>query len=150
LVPSLARLTRRLILGLWLVWAAYALADACRQALAERELRAQNVLPCRWHFGLAAVDRLQRCLAGVEGLLPGGSVVLFDSPAGPVDARFYRWRWAAYLLPDLEVAMPEDGLGARTAAYAIGYHRVPAAPAQSHLDLSRRLDGCLLFRIVRP
>jgi hypothetical protein len=122
----------------------------CRAAAASWSHRQANVLPNRWQLGSAPVSRLERCLAGVEGLLPRDSVVLFASPDGPVAAPFFRWRWAAYLLPDLNVVAPRDEDGERAAAYAIGYHLEPTPPPHSHLDLSRQMDGCRLYRIVRP
>jgi hypothetical protein len=144
------RFTRCLVLGLWLAWSVFALVRECRGAMATWNHRRANILPNRWQFGSAPVGRLQACLAGIEGLLPRDSVVLFASPDGAVSARFFRWRWAAYLLPDLNVAAEQDELGERTASYAIGYHVEPMAPPRSHLDLSRQLDGCRLYRIVRP
>jgi hypothetical protein len=150
LVSTLLRLTRYSVLGLWLAWAFFALVSENRGAMSAWNRRQENALPNRWEFGGAPVNRLQRCLAGVEGLLPRDSVVLFDSPDGPLAARFFRWRWAAYFLPDLNVAPPQDDRGASTASYAIGYHLEPTPPPGSHLDFSRQLDGCRLYRIVRP
>lgn len=158
MVPRLPRIAGSLVVGAWLAWAGFSLANDCRTALVEWRVRQANLLPNRWRFGNASVARLARCTAGVEGLLPRGSTVLFDSPAAADAARFFRWRWASYLLPDLDVVAPAavwdpkaaNDVAEGRAAYAIAYHAMPAAPPRSHLDLSRQLDGCRLYRIVRP
>ena len=89
----------RLLFGLLLAWAAVSLVRETAATRHDWNRRRDNVPPCLWRFGMAPVERLGTCLAGVEGLLPRDTLVLFSSPtAGPCDPDFYRWRWAAYML----------------------------------------------------
>jgi hypothetical protein len=62
-----------------------------------------------WRIGSRPAERLRRCLDEAHGLLPRGSIVTFVSPPGALQADFFRSRWAAYLLPDLDVVTPADG-----------------------------------------
>jgi hypothetical protein len=142
--PPLARL----LFGLLLAWAAVALAYETATVRHDWNRRQENVPPCLWRFGMAPVERLGTCLAGVKGLLPRDTLVLFSSPtAGPCDPDFYRWRWAAYLLPDLLVARANDGEALRQASYLITYRRQPEPLPGCRLDLVRQLDGGRLYRI---
>jgi hypothetical protein len=147
-LTSISSWLTRVALGLWLAWSAFALIHATRDSLRLWQAREINATPNVWRFGAAPVRRIQRCLEGVEGLLQANTVVLFVSPQGPTTADFFRQRWAAYLLPDLNVA--DSALGGETASYVIAYHTAPTAPVASHLDFSRQLEGCRLYRIVRP
>jgi hypothetical protein len=140
----------RLVLVLFVGWSAVALARGTGAAVASWDARQVNRSPCMWRLGMAPVERLRRSLAGVEGWLPPDTVVLFVSSPGTCGAAFFRWRWAAYLLPDLELSSPDDVNGQRLAAYLIAYRTEPAPPPGGHLVLVRQLDGGRLFRIVRP
>lgn len=142
----------RLLMALLLAWSAVALT---REAVATRRdwnRRQKNAPPCVWHFGMAPVERLRACVAGVEGLLPRDSLVLFASPAGagPCNPEFFRWRWAAYLLPDLLVARPDDLEARQLASYLIAYRRPVEPPPGCRLELIRQLDGGRLYRIHHP
>ena len=140
----------RLVLVLAVVWAGAALAYRTGAALAGWDTRRANRPACVWRFGTGPVASLRRCLAGVEGRLPRDSVVVFESPPGPCGSQFFCWRWAAYLLPDLEVSPPDDPVGSRLAAYLVTYRTEPAAPPGSRLVLVRQLEGGRLYRIQRP
>jgi hypothetical protein len=140
----------RLVLVLFASWAAVALARETGGALAGWDARHANNPPCLWRFGMAPAERLRRCLAGVEGWLPPGTTVVFASPPGGCSAEFFRWRWAAYLLPDLDVVLPDDLAGGKLAAYLVAYRTEPVPPPGTHLELARQLAGGRLFRIHRP
>lgn len=140
----------RLVLVLFVVWAGAALAYRTGDALTGWDARRANRPACVWGFGTGPVASLGRCLAGVEGWLPPDSVVVFDSPPGPCNSQFFRWRWAAYLLPDLEVSSPDDPDGSRLASYLITYRTEPAPPPGTRLVLVRQLAGGRIYRIHRP
>jgi hypothetical protein len=140
----------RLVLVLFVGWAAVTLARATGDTLAGWDAREVNRPPCAWRLGMAPAERLRRCLSGVEGWLPPDTVVVFVSPSGSCGAEFFRWRWAAYLLPDLDVVSPDDIAGRKAASYLIAYRTEPAPPPGAYLVLVRQLDGGRLFRIHRP
>jgi hypothetical protein len=137
-------------MGLALAWAVAALARETGAAVAGWDDRQANVRPADWRFGSAPVERLERCLAGAEGWLPSGTTVLFTSPASEPSAEFYRWRWAAYLLPDLQVGAPGSFDDPRDAPYVIAYRRTPTPPAGCRLDPIRDLDGGRIYRVFCP
>jgi hypothetical protein len=137
----------RVLLAGALVWAAVALLREAGGTLAAWDDRATNAPPCEWHFGMAPVERLHHALAGVEGWLPRDTVLVFASPDGACGTEFFRWRWAAYLLPDLDVVLPRDAAGA---AYEATYRREPQPLPGSRLEAVRDLDGGRLYRLVRP
>jgi hypothetical protein len=140
----------RLVLVLFVAWAGAALAYRTGAALTGWDMRRADWPACAWSLGTGPVARLGRFLAGVEGWLPRDSVVVFESPPGPCNSQFFRWRWAAYLLPDLEVSLPDDPDGSRLAAYLIAYGTEPAPPPGSHLVLMRQLADGRLYWIRRP
>jgi hypothetical protein len=133
----------RLLAGLALGWAAFCVAVETRGSLSYYMARGGNVSPYLWRFGMAPVERLARCLAEARELMPAGSVVAFVSPDGPGDADFFRWRWAAYLLPDEDVVRWRDAEGAR-AGFLITYRRQVDGTA---LRMLRQLHGGRLYRI---
>jgi len=140
----------RLVLVLFVVWAGAAMAYRTGAALTGWDTRRADRLACEWSLGTGPVTRLERCLAGVEGWVPRDSVVVFDSAPGPCNSQFFRWRWAAYLLPELEVSLPDDPDGSRLATYLIAYRTEPAPPPGSRLVLVRQLADGRLYRIHRP
>jgi hypothetical protein len=140
----------RLVLVLFVGWAAVALARETGAALADWDARQVNRAPCMWRLGMAPAERFRRCLAEVEGRVPAGSVVIFVSSPGDCGAEFFRWRWAAYLLPDLDVVTPDDLAGRHLASHLIAYRTAPVPPPGARLVLLRQLEGGRLFRIQRP
>jgi hypothetical protein len=140
----------RLVLVLFVVWAGAAMAYRTGAALTGWDMRRADRPACAWSLGTGPVARLRRCLAGVEGWLPRDSVVVFDSPPGPCNSRFFCWRWAAYLLPDLAVSLPDDPDGSRLAEYLVAYRTEPAPAPGSRLVLVRQLADGRLYRIHRP
>jgi hypothetical protein len=140
----------RLILALCLGWAVLGLIHDTADAWDGWSRRGWNSVPCAWRLGMAPVERLRRCLAGVDGLVPAGTVVAFASQNSPCDGQFFRWRWAAYLLPQLEVTTLDDVDGQQLSAYLITYRLLPAPLPGTRLYLVRQLDGGRLYRINRP
>jgi hypothetical protein len=138
----------RVLLAGALVWAAVALLREAGGALAAWDDRAGNTPPCAWHFGMAPVERLHRALDGVEGWLPRNTILVFASPDGACGTEFFRWRWAAYLLPDLDLVLPRDAATAG-ATYEVTYRRDPAPLPGIRLEPERDLDGGRLYRLVR-
>jgi hypothetical protein len=140
----------RLVLGLFVAWAGLALARETAAAAAGWSHRQDNAPPCLWRLGMAPVERLRRCLAGAAGLLPRDTVVAFASRPAACDAEFFRWRWAAYLLPDLMVTRPGDPYSRQRPAYLITYRRLPDPLPGCNAVFSRQLDGGRLYRIDCP
>jgi hypothetical protein len=140
----------RLVLVLFVVWAGAALAYRTGDALTGWDARRVNRPACVWGFGTGPVASLERGLAGVEGWLPPDSVVVFESPPGPCNSQFFCWRWAAYLLPDLEVSLPDDPDGSRLASYLVTYRTEPAPLPGTRLVLVRQLADGRIYRIHRP
>jgi hypothetical protein len=142
----------RLVVSLALVWAAVALAREAGAAVAGWDDRRLNALPCNWRFGMAPVERLERSLAEVRDWLPRDGVVLFASPPGSCGAQFYRWRWAAYLMPNLQVRTPDWFADRRQTAYELAWDIRPAPPPGCRLDSLRDLDGGSgqIYRVFCP
>jgi hypothetical protein len=137
---------------MFVAWAGIALASETGTALGWWDFRQGNDLPSRWRLGMAPVDRLRQCLDGVaaDGRVPRDSVVLLASPAGDRDPVFFRSRWAAYLLPRLQVVAPGDPRADAVASFLIAYHVEPAPPPGASLELVRQLAGGRLYRVRRP
>ena len=140
----------RLGLGLFVAWAGIALAWETGASLQGWDTREPNRTPFLWRLGTAPVARLRLCLNGVEGFLPPGSAAVFASPEGDYGAAFFRWRWAAYLLSDLQLSPADDLLGWQAASYLIAYRTLPAPPPGASLVLIRPLEGGRLYRIHHP
>lgn len=135
---------RRLVLGLLLVWSAFMFLAHLQKALADYDRRSVFLSdPVQWRFGMPQINVLQRCFAEARPLIPPGSVVVFTSPRAEM-ADFFRWRWAAYGLPEHDVIQPEMPRAAEMAEYLIS-HRVPIRLPRA--KLMKKLTGCQLFRI---
>jgi hypothetical protein len=68
---------------------------------------------------------MRRCVASLGPSLAAGETVLLWDPTND----FYRWRWAAYFLPDREVATAGPGAPSRTLVIATS----PTAPPGASL-----------------
>ena len=135
---------RRLVLGFLVVWSAFTFLAHLQKALANYDQRRVFLSdPVQWRFGMPQIDILQRCFAEARPLIPPGSVVLFTSP-GPPEAEFFRWRWAAYGLPEHDVIQPETPRAPEMAEYLIS-HRVPIRLPRA--KPMKKLTGCQLFRV---
>lgn len=99
---------KRLVTALLLAWAAAGFLLEVNGALAGWDARAEvTEPPWLWRPGLPQPAELERCLAAARREIPPGTVVAFSSPDEPPGAAFYRWRWAAYLMPAHDVV--QDG-----------------------------------------
>jgi hypothetical protein len=98
-----------------------------------------------WRPGTPPVESLRRFLDEARRFVPHGAVLGFASPAGPVDAAFFRRLWAAYLAPDLNL-LGEADAPAHT-HYILAYGVRIDRPGVS---LVRPLPGGGLYWIGRP
>jgi hypothetical protein len=138
---------RRLILVFFLAWSAFAFLAELQETLAGWDRRAsERSDPIRWRFGVRQVGILEQCLSEARQAIPAGSVVAFASPQGPAAADFYRWRWAAYLLPEYDVIPLSDPRAGELAQYLIA-HRQPIDHPRARKV--RQLTGCVLYRVTR-
>jgi hypothetical protein len=129
-----APVIRKLLLGLALAWAGYAALREVNVAVTGYDLRDRSSrAPLEWRFGMPAVEDLERFAAAARPLLPAGAVVALASPeSGPGDA-LLRYRWAAYLLPEVEL-VPAGSPAAGRARFALGFRRScrPTVSRPSH------------------
>jgi len=133
---------RKILLGLALVWAGFALLVEMERAVSGYDLR-ERMQPAAvgWRCGIPQVVRLQRFLAAARPLLPPGARVAFTSPPATASELFFRHRWAAYLLPEVDLIPWEDPAGS-AAPYVLAYsYRLNG----SRLRLARRLPGGFLY-----
>jgi hypothetical protein len=139
---------RRLILGCALLWGGLGLLVEMSRAVAEHDRRESRLVgePELWRLGTPEPDRFERCLAGVRQVLPAGDTIAFASGFPDPSSRFFAWRWAAYLLPDYDVApwedLPKDWRVAAVAAWGVRLGDPRYEPV-------RRSPGCTIYR-VRP
>lgn len=136
---------QKLLLGLALAWAAFALLAEVQGAAAGYDLR-QRFHPSAigWRFGIPQVERLELCLDAARPLLSlGGRVAFASRPDG--DA-FFRHRWAAYLLPEIDL-IPWDDPAGKSAPLLLSY----SYPIDdSRLELSHRLPAGFLYKGKPP
>jgi hypothetical protein len=139
---------RKLILGIALSWGVLAFLRETGLALGEVDARAENrsALPY-WRLGTPQVEKLDRCLALVRERVPPGRVVVFASPPDTEPRtlhEFFRWRWAAFLLPQYDVAPLQGPDTGRLAEYLIAYQRTIENP---RLEAMAEVPGCQLYRV---
>ena len=144
---------RKLILGFALAWGVFALLRETGEALVEVDAREEDqaAVPF-WRLGTPQVRRLDRCLELVRQRVPPGHVVVFASPedARPGDQHeFFRWRWAAYLLPHHDVAPLKGPDTGRLAEYLITYDRDIDNPRLEPLSEATELPDCHLYAVKR-
>jgi hypothetical protein len=135
---------RKLLLGLALAWAAYALLAEVQGAATAYDLR-QRSHPSAigWHFGIPQVERLKLCMDAARPLLPVGSRVAFASR--PDGDAFFRHRWAAYLLPEVDL-IPWDDPAGKNAPLLLSYsYRIDDDP---RLKLRERLPAGFLYTVA--
>jgi hypothetical protein len=97
------------------------------------------------------VERLDRCLDLVRRHVPPDRLVVFASSPDAGDtgtgSEFYRWRWAAYLLPRYDLAPLRSPMPAETvrlAEYLIAFERTLEIP---RLEILEERPGCRLYRV---
>lgn len=141
-------MARKLILGLLLAVALHGFLAEIHSGLDGYDHRHERgQVPGAWRFGSAQTDRLATCLAAVRKAVPPGSHIAFVSPPGPEEAELYRWRWAAYLLPEMEVLPLSSPETPQLAEYLVDYRRGFENP---RLTGMRQLPGCRFFTVRRP
>lgn len=144
----LGRLPLVLVLAGLLAWSAFAFLAELQEAVAGFDRRdTERSDAIRWRFGTRPVEILQQCLAEARLAIPPGDAVVFVSPVDGGRSDFYRWRWAAYLLPENPVLRPTDARAAETARWVVA-HRQPFEHPRA--VLARRLTGCVLYRVTPP
>src|SRR5579864_3046929 len=97
-VAPLLRLLAACVLALAALALVQAVRDERRECAAARD---EHTLVVAWKLGTPAVERFRSCLDGAHQLLAPGALVALATPAGPMEAAFFRRLWAAYLVPDL-------------------------------------------------
>ena len=133
------------LLGVGVAWSGAGLLREVRDAVEELDARGGNALPFFWRFGMAPVGRFARCMAAARAVLPAGAVVAFDSAEGPRDADFFRWRWAAYLLPEQHLVRAGDPRARALAGFLLTYRK--EVRDGSH-QLLTQLPGGRLYRVL--
>jgi hypothetical protein len=144
-----ARDLRRWFLAAALGWAAVAFLSEVQRALAGFDRRGEDrSSPILWRLGMRPPARLASCLEAIDRTLPPEAPLTVLSPEGAGDPRFYRWRWAAYLLPNRDVLDFDPTAGVEPSGYVVA---LLAPPSGSRLanPLVRR-PGCVLFRADPP
>jgi len=143
---------RQLILGFALAWGVLSLLRETGSALADLDGRAERGGDVTsWQLGTPPVERLDRCLDLVRRHVPTDRLVVFASSpdAGP-ESEFYRWRWAAYLLPRHDLALLQSPMPAETvrrAEYLLADERTLEIP---RLEVLEERPGCRLYRVKTP
>jgi hypothetical protein len=138
---------RKLILGLAVAWCGFWFLRETGGALEGYDFRQQaRSGPQTWRTGAPRLLRLERCLAGVRERVPAGRPIAFASPEEASRDDFFRWRWAAYYLPEHDLLFAHDPASLPDAEYLVDYGRGVRDP---RLELLARLHGCRLYRI-RP
>ncbi|MES1243346.1 MAG: hypothetical protein ABUT39_17170 [Acidobacteriota bacterium] len=140
---------RRLVLVLFLAWSALAFLVELSDTFAGWDRReSERSDPIRWRFGVRQVGILEQCLAEARREIPPGSVVAFASPPSAdasAAADFYRWRWAAYLMPEYDVLAVSDPKAGELAQYLIAHRQAIDHPRAEKV---RQLTGCVLYRVT--
>ncbi|HVR95399.1 MAG TPA: hypothetical protein VMW27_02220 [Thermoanaerobaculia bacterium] len=139
---------RKLILGLALAWCLQAFLSELSLGLGGYDTRREHQMtPAFWRFGTAPVRQLEQCLADVRANVPPGSFVAFTSPSGAGQADFFRLRWVAYRLPEMEVIPLYSPSAAQYAQYLIDYR---TGFRHQLLEPMRPVRNCKLYRVRRP
>jgi hypothetical protein len=136
------KLLLAILLGLALAWAAWALLAEVSGAVAGFDLR-ERARPSAiaWRFGIPQVARLTLFTDAARPLLPPGTRVAFASR--PDGDAFFRHRWAAYLLSEVDL-IPWDDPAGRSARLLLSYsYRVD----DPRLRLLRRLPAGFLYQV---
>lgn len=139
---------RKVILGLALAWCLQAFLSEVSRGLAGYDTRREHhTMPAFWRVGTAPVRQLEECLADVRAHVPPGSFVAFISPPGPAQADFFRLRWVAYRLPEMDVLPLESRSAPKLAQYLIDYGHGFQHPL---LEPMRPARNCKLYKVRRP
>jgi hypothetical protein len=135
---------KRGILVAGLVWCGVGLLAALHGSVSRYDQRNDRpTSPALWRPGTRAPARWQGCLAAAGRLLPAGATVSILSLPGPAEAEFYRWRWAAYLLPEHDVLLEDPPKAGYPRDYVLAFQRRAEMPG---LELVYEHPGCRLYR----
>ncbi|HEV7506788.1 MAG TPA: hypothetical protein VGS07_17985 [Thermoanaerobaculia bacterium] len=138
---------KRLLLGLVVLWSGVSLAVEARRAATSWDARAEwEMRPDDWRLGSPPVARLESCLAAARRLVPRGSTVAFATSGEPPESSLLYTRWAAYLMPALNVL----SYGEAPAQYVLSWHVPLAGPRLVGLQPAGHLPGCFLYKASRP
>lgn len=136
---------RKAILALALAWAGYAAVREVSAAVLGYRHRATRLESAiTWRPGMPQVETLARFIAAARPLLPPGSIVVLAS--GEDDQGFFRYRWAAYLLPEFDL-IPINHPARSEGQYLLAYRQKIDHP---RLEQIRRLPAGRLYRILPP
>lgn len=136
---------KRGILAAGVAWCGFGLLAALHGSIGRYDLRNDRpTAPALWRLGTRAPARLQGCLAAVERRVPKGARVSILSLPGPAEAEFYRWRWAAYLLPEHDVLLEDPPKAGYPRDYVVGLQRKAEGEG---LELVYEHPGCRLYRV---
>jgi hypothetical protein len=135
---------KRGILAAGVVWCGFSLLAALHGSVSRYDLRNDRpTAPALWRLGTRAPARLQGCLAEVERRIPKTATVSVLSLPGPAEAEFYRWRWAAYLLPEHDVVLEDPPRLGYPRDYVVALQRKAEGEG---LKLIYEHPGCRLYR----
>jgi hypothetical protein len=139
---------RKVLLGFALAWGVFAFLRETGHTLSDLDNREETKDAVEdWRPGTPPVARLDRCLDLVRQRVPPGHVVVFASSADDVggpESEFFRWRWAAYLLPQYDVAPLHGADTGKLAEYLITFDRPLDNP---RLETLAEIPGCRLSRV---
>jgi hypothetical protein len=142
---------RRLMLGIALLWGGLGLLAEMSRALAEHDRRESWLVgPDFWRFDTPGPAGLERCLAGARQVVPPGGTIAFTSGRPDRSARFFAWRWAAYLLPAYDVAPGEDMPPGPPVPYVVAWGARGVRGEDPRYELVRRSPGCEIYQVRRP
>jgi hypothetical protein len=139
---------RPLFLALVLAGTATAfLAEVHRKVTAYDTRESRTAGAIGWQFGIPQVERLQTFLRAARRHLPPGAGAIFASPEDMPGQRFFRYRWASFLLPEVALYPLDDPTAERQVRFLLNY-----GPRFDHprLKIIRRLPGGQLYRIRAP
>ena len=134
---------RKILLGLALAWAGYGALCELNSAVSSYDRRDRRLASAiDWRPGMPQLEKLAGLTAAARPYLPPGSAVVFASAGDDQD--FFRYRWAAYLLPEVDLIPFADPAAGTAGRYLLSYRRRFDHP---RLVLLRRLPAGWLYRI---
>lgn len=146
--PSRLPSARAVLMALAVAWAVFAAFTEADRALASLDARQGNLSGAMgWREGMDAVVRFRSFVDAARPHLPAGSIVVFTTPDYGNGELFFRSRWAAYLLPEVEVIPLYDPAAAAVGEYLLGYRQPVDHP---RTELLQRLPDGWLYRIRPP
>lgn len=130
-----------------LLWSALKFSFEEKEALrGARSALSRNEAPVLWRFGTPPVLELTRCMDRVRSELARDSIVGFVSAEGPSGDQLFRWRWAAFLAPEIHLLEVHDPVPPLSTAFLVVYGR---EFRHRQIEPVFESPGCSLFR-VRP